>query len=266
MSIRFEGKVAVVTGGASGIGKGIATRLRDAGATVVISDIDETSLQKTAAELGVTGIRADVTSAADVQALADEVVSRFGTADIVINNAGVGPVGPISDLSLADWKWLLDVNLWGVIHGVHSFLPILLGNPDGGHIVNTASMAGLDPNIGFGAYTASKAAVIGLTEVLAKESAQDGGKITAGILFPGPVRSNIKASLSHRPEGQDGGLIDVDAESDGFMSTLRWMDPLEVGDLVVEAISDGRPYIITHPELWPAVAERFSKIEAAFGR
>lgn len=266
MSADLTGKVAVVTGGASGIGRGIATRLRDAGATVVISDIDAGALERTAQELGVTGIRTDVADAADVEALAQEVVRRHGTAHIVVNNAGVGPMGRIADLTLDDWDWLLGINLRGVIHGVHSFLPVLRANPDGGHIINVASMAGLDPHAGFGAYVTSKAGVIGLTEVLAQECAEDGGAVTASVLLPGTVRSNIKDSLTHRPAGQSGGLYGVDATQDGFMSTLRWMDPLEVGDLILDAIGDGRLYIVTHPELWPSVEERFARIRAAFGR
>jgi NAD(P)-dependent dehydrogenase (short-subunit alcohol dehydrogenase family) len=107
---------------------------------------------------------------------------------------------------------------------------------------------------------------VGLTESLAKECAEEGGLVRASVLCPGPVTSNIKDSLRHRPAGETGGLFDVDAAQDGFMASLRWMDPLEVGNLVVDAIDDGRLYVITHPELWPVVDGRFAGIRAAFGR
>src|SRR5918998_4006482 len=152
----LEGKVAVVTGGASGIGKGIATALRDEGAQVVIADIEQGALDATAEELGVTGIRTDVSKAESVEALATEVVERFGTAHVIVNNAGIGPIGNVADLTLDDWRWIVDVNLWGVIHGVHHFLPILKANEDGGHIVNTSSVAGLVPSPGLGSYVLTK--------------------------------------------------------------------------------------------------------------
>lgn len=265
MTQDLNGKVAVVTGGASGIGRGIATRLRDAGATVVISDIDAGLLATVAAELGVTGIPADVSKAEDVQRLADVTVAQFDRVDIVCNNAGVGSMGRIAKLSLADWKWMLDINLWGVIHGIHSFLPVLQAN-GGGHIINTASMAAVDPHPNMGAYTASKMAVLGLTESLAKECAEEGGAVKASVLMPGPVTSNIKESLRHRPGGESGGFFDVDASEDGFLSTLRWMDPLDVGDLIVNAIGTAQLYIITHPELWKPIGDRFDAIAAEFGQ
>ncbi|MSW96955.1 MAG: SDR family NAD(P)-dependent oxidoreductase, partial [Actinobacteria bacterium] len=136
----LTGKVAVVTGGSSGIGKGIAQRLKEAGATVVIASMNEARIAATAAELGVTGIQVDVTSAASVQALADSVIERFGKVDVIVNNAGVGSMGRVADLSLDDWKWMLDINLWGVIYGIHSFLPLLTANPDGGHVINVGSI------------------------------------------------------------------------------------------------------------------------------
>ena len=156
----LAGRVAVVTGGASGIGKAMAARFAAAGMHVVIADVEEGPLGATADELGVVAVRTDVSDAASVQALADEVVARFGTAHVLCNNAGVGGGGRISTLTLNDWKWVLDVNLWGVVHGLHSFLPLLLANDEGGHVVNTASMAGLSAWPGIGPYNASKYAVV----------------------------------------------------------------------------------------------------------
>ena len=264
----LEGKVAVVTGGASGIGKGIAQALGNEGAQVVIADIEEGALQATADELGATGIQTDVSRAESVGALATEVVERFGTAHIVVNNAGIGPMGRLAELTLDDWKWIVGVNLWGVIHGVHHFLPILKRNEDGGHIVNTASMAGLVPSPGLGSYVLTKYGVVGLTETLALELAEDGSKVGATVLCPGTIHTNIAASSRNRPEGNSGGLKDVDISQEGAevdMSGLRWMIPIEVGTIVVDAIKRGDLYAITHPEWWGMVEQRFQGIAAAFG-
>lgn len=262
----LDGRVAVITGGASGIGRGIAQHFRDEGVQVVISDVDEAALQATADELGVHGIAADVTDPAQVQALADGAVALHGAVDIVINNAGVGPMARIADLSLADWRWMIDVNLFGVINGVHAFLPLLRANPRGGYLVNTASMAGLTSvgAINMGAYVAGKMGVVGLTEILAQEAVADGLRVGVSVLCPGPVRSQINSSLRHRPEGQAGALLDVDATAEGPLAALRWMDPLDVGALVADGIRDGRLYLLTHPELWPNVGERLSAIARAF--
>jgi NAD(P)-dependent dehydrogenase (short-subunit alcohol dehydrogenase family) len=163
----LQGKVAVVTGGASGIGKGIASQLIASGMRVVIADIEQDALRRTASELGATAIVTDVSDAGSVHALADAVVAELGTVHVVCNNAGVGPLAPIAELTMADWDWVLGVNLYGVIHGVQAFLPILAANPDGGHIVNTASMAGLVAPPRMAAYCVSKFGVVALTEVLA---------------------------------------------------------------------------------------------------
>lgn len=266
MTEQLSGKVAVVTGGASGIGKGVAARLKDAGATVVISDIDAEALAHVCAELNVSGITTDVSDAEQVQALAGHVIAEHGHVDILVNNAGVGSMGRIANLTLQDWKWMFDINLWGVIHGINAFLPLLRANPDGGHVINTSSMSGLDSNANMGAYTASKMAVVGLTEVLAKECAEEGGKVKVSVLCPGPVYSNIKDSLRHRKPSEKSGFFDIDGTKDGFLSQLRWMDPLDVGDLVVDSLHTGQLYIITHPELWPPVQARFAEIQQAFGK
>lgn len=260
----LTGKVAVVTGGASGIGRGIAAHLVSEGMRVVLSDIDPETLTTTADELGVDGVVADVTDAAQVQDLAREVVDRHRAVHLVVNNAGVGSMGRIAELTPDDWRWMTDVNLFGVIYGVNAFLPLLRDNGEGGHIVNTASMSGLTANPGMGAYTASKFAVVGLTEVLAAEMAAEGVNVGASVLCPGPVRSNIKDSLRTRPAGQRGGLFDVDASAEGPLAQMRWMDPLECGVLVADAVRNGDLYVITHPELWPQVADRHAAIEAAF--
>ena len=181
----LAGKVAVVTGGASGIGKGIAARLAAEGARVIIADIQRDALEATAAELGVDGIPADVSDSDSVESLARTAVEKYGTVHVVCNNAGIGPLAPVKDLTLDDWRWMLGVNLWGVIHGVHTFLPILSGNPDGGHIVNTASMAGLVAHARLGAYSTAKFGVVALTEALAEELAADGSRVGRVGAVPG---------------------------------------------------------------------------------
>ena len=260
----LTGKVAVVTGGSSGIGKGIAQRLKEAGATVVIASLDASRISATAAELGVTGIQVDVTSAASVQALADSVMERFGKVDVIVNNAGVGSMGRIADLSIDDWKWMLDINLWGVIYGIHSFLPLLNANPDGGHVINVGSIASFVADARMATYSASKMAVAAISEALYTECAEDGGKIKVTCVCPGPVKSDIKNSLRNRPAESPLGMVDVDGEKEGFMSKLRWMDPLDVGDQVVDVVGKDQLYVITHPEIWPPIEARFAAIDQAF--
>jgi NAD(P)-dependent dehydrogenase (short-subunit alcohol dehydrogenase family) len=263
----IEGAVAVVTGGASGIGRGIAEVLAERCARVVIADIEKAAIDRATAELGVVGARVDVADPASVAALADEVMRRYGRVDIVVNNAGVGPVGPISDLTLADWDWVLDVNLRGVIHGVHTFLPLLRANAEGGHLVNTASMAAFAPLANLGAYAASKAAVAALSEVLAAELADEGSRVHVTLLTPGSVNTGISRSLRNRPAAPAGGLQEADFAADPEKAaTLVWRTPLEVGRVVARAIENDDFYAITHPNLLPRVEDRHAGIRAAFER
>jgi NAD(P)-dependent dehydrogenase (short-subunit alcohol dehydrogenase family) len=260
----LSGKIAVVTGGASGIGKGIATRLVAEGAQVVIADIQADALAATAAELGVVGLPVDVSSAASVDSLAAEVVDRFGTVHVICNNAGIGPLAPIKDLTLDDWQWMIGVNLWGVIHGVTTFLPILSANRDGGHIVNTASMAGLVANARLGAYATAKFGVVALTEVLAEELAADGSRVGVSVLCPGTVHTNIGTSSRNRPADLgDAGFKDVDIELEDN-PRYRWIYPDEAGAVVVRAIKRGDLYALTHPDWYPLVALRHETIAEAF--
>ena len=260
----LRGKVALVTGGASGIGKGIAGQLIAEGMRVVIADIERDALEKTAAELGATGIPVDVSEADSVGWLAERVVAEFGTVHVVCNNAGVGPMSPVADLTTADWNWIIGVNLYGVIHGVQTFLPILQANPDGGHIVNTASMAGLVAPPRMAAYCVTKFGVVALTEVLAAELAADGSRVGATVLCPGTVRTNIHASSRNRPQNlAGGGLADVDISGDDN-PFFRWISPAEAGSVVVRAIKAGDLYAFTHPEWYAMVEPRHQAIAAAF--
>ena len=260
----FRGKTAVVTGGASGMGKGIAQCLIAEGMRVFIADIEEQALVRTAAEIGATGIGADVSDFASIQDLARRVCDDAGTVHVVCNNAGVGPVGRVRDMSIADWRWVLGVNLWGVIHGVQAFLPILRSNADGGYIVNTASIGGLVTMPGLGAYAVSKYGVVALSETLAQELAEEGSRIGVTVLCPGPTHTNIKSSTRNRPCALpgDGGLVDIDFEKTDFGAAARWLEPQDVGRVVVEAMRAGALYAYTHPEQLSAVAARFAAIMA----
>jgi NAD(P)-dependent dehydrogenase (short-subunit alcohol dehydrogenase family) len=262
----IDGSVAVVTGGASGIGRGIAEQLISEGATVVIADIDAAAVAQTAKEIGAVGVQVDVSDAVAVEALAQEAMRLHGRVDIVVNNAGVGPEGRFERLTLADWQWIMGVNFFGVVNGVQAFLPLLKLNATGGHIVNTASMSVFFDFPGLGAYTASKQAVVGLSRVLAAELAQDESQIHVSVLPPGPVRTNIANSLRHRTDGQTGGLADVDLQQNDGADDLRWIDPIDAGKIVTRAIRNNDFWALTHPEWWPMVDERNKADQAAFAK
>ena len=260
----LRGKVAAVTGGASGIGMGIARQLIAEGMQVVIGDIEAGPLRKAADDLGAVGILTDVSDLDSVRALARSATERFGTVHVVCNNAGVGPLAAIADLTMADWHWIIGVNLYGVIHGVQTFLPVLQANEDGGHIVNTASMAGLVAPPRLGAYSVTKFGVVALTEVLAAELAQTGSKVGVSVLCPGVVRTNIGTSSRNRPAHlAGGGLKDVDiAREDNPL--YRWISPQEAGGAAVRAIKRGDLYALTHPDWYPMVEQRHQALAAAF--
>jgi NAD(P)-dependent dehydrogenase (short-subunit alcohol dehydrogenase family) len=260
----LAGKVAVVTGGASGIGRGIATQLVAEGAQVVIADIQRDAMEATAAEIGAAGVQTDVSDPASVDALARAVLDRYGAVHVVCNNAGIGPLAPVADLTLDDWRWMLGVNLWGVIHGVTTFLPVLKQNREGGHIVNTASMAGLVAGPRLGAYAAAKYGVVGLSEVLAAELAADNARVGVSVLCPGTVHTNIGTSSRNRPADlPDAGFKDVDIELEDN-PRYRWIYPEDAGAVAVRAIKRGDLYALTHPDWYPLVAERHEAIAAAF--
>ncbi len=259
----LQGKVAVVTGAAAGMGRGIAEQMLAAGMKVVIADIEGDLLAQTAAELGVEGIRTDVTCFDDVAALAARTIELHGAVHVICNNAGVGPVAPIAKMTLEDWRWVLDVNLWGVIHGVKVFLPLLKRNRGGGNIINTASQSGLLPGPLFGAYTVSKYGVVGLTEVLAQELAMEGSPVRAGVLLPGPTKTRISTSTRNR-DAHGGALVDLDLEDTNiFPGGIPWKSPAQIGDIVLEGIQSGELYLFTHPEASDLIWQRFDAIRKA---
>jgi NAD(P)-dependent dehydrogenase (short-subunit alcohol dehydrogenase family) len=259
----LAGKIAVVTGGASGIGRSIARQLIAQGMQVIIADIEQAPLDRTAAELGALGLRTDVSSFDSVQALADEVKRRFGACHLFCNNAGVASTANLADMALSDWTWLLGVNLWGTIHGVKAFLPLLQANADGGHLVNTASVAGLHVTAGLGAYTVSKFAVLALSETLASELQAKHSRVGVTVLCPGPVSTNLGSSQRNRLALGTGAFVDRDLEAAEEGGGVRWISPDTVADILLQAIQRGDLYAFTHPEWAGIVRDRHRRIEAA---
>jgi NAD(P)-dependent dehydrogenase (short-subunit alcohol dehydrogenase family) len=262
----IAGGVAVVTGGASGIGRGIAEQLLAEGAQVVIADIEPGALERTAAEIGAHPVVTDVTDPAAVGALAEETLRQFGAVTIVVNNAGVGPMARIRDLTLQDWRWMVDVNLFGVIHGIRTFLPILSDGGRPGHFVNTGSMASFLALPGQAAYGVTKFGIAALTDALSQELAEDAPHVHATLLAPGTVHTNIKESLRNRRDGApSAALYDVDI-STGEAAALRWMQPIEVGRVVTRAIRNNDRFALTHPDWWPMVEEGQHRLRDAFAK
>jgi NAD(P)-dependent dehydrogenase (short-subunit alcohol dehydrogenase family) len=264
---QLAGRIAVVTGGASGVGKAIARRLIAERMTVVIADIERGALQKAAAEIGALGICTDVASFDSVQALADEVQGRFGAVHLLCNNAGVASTARLADMSLSDWTWLLGVNLWGVIHGIKAFLPLLQANAEGGYLVNTASMAGFHVTPDLGGYTVSKFAVVALSETLALELTADGSNVGITVLCPGPVSTRLGSSQRNRPSALAGGaFVDRDLKATDEGGGMRWLDGDAVADVLLHAVRRGDLYAFTHPEWAPIVRARHEQIADAFAR
>ena len=249
----LHGKVAVITGGASGIGCALARRFASEGARVVIGDVEAPALERAVSELRgaggeVEGVVTDVTDPAQVQALADAAVARFGGVDVFCNNAGVGGGGLSWEIPLSTWEWVIGVNLWGVIHGVRAFVPLLVQRPEA-HIVNTASVAGLVAAPFMGPYNASKHAVVAISETLHHELAMAAPHVKVSVLCPGWVNTNIAESARNRPEHlQDGVAPDPEAAGllRGFLE--KGMPPDDVAAKVRDAMREQRFWILTHDE------------------
>ncbi|MEI7992834.1 MAG: SDR family NAD(P)-dependent oxidoreductase [Actinomycetota bacterium] len=268
----LQGRVAVITGGASGIGLATAKGLSERGASLVLADIEKGPLDAAAAELGALGVVCDVSSKASVDALADATFSRFGRADIVFNNAGVAVGGPTVEMTHADWEWLMAVNMWGPIHGVEAFLPRMVEaakanpGPARGHLLFTSSFAGLTPNVGLGPYCVTKYGVVALAEVLHKELRNDG--IAVSVLCPMRVATNIGKSERNRPE-EFGGPDDVSHavldQNEANEELAGRVLPVEfVADQVLASLFTDRLYIVPHDEARKAVRRRFERIDKAF--
>lgn len=261
--MRLEaGQVAVVTGAASGIGRAMANSFAARGLTVVLGDVEAAALERAVAELtasGATarGVRVDVRLPEQLDALADRVLGEFGRTDVLCNNAGVITARrPIWEHTADDWRWIVDVNLLGVAYGIRAFVPAMVA-AGRGHVVNTASMAGLTtiPGGGNGAYSASKHAVVGLSETLRLELATAAPDVGVTVLCPGPVPSRIHDAARNRPAGPNAPAAPPPAGTD-FGLVLHRVPAHEVGEQVATAIEERHDYVLTHADLLPLVRER----------
>jgi NAD(P)-dependent dehydrogenase (short-subunit alcohol dehydrogenase family) len=267
----LKGKTAYVSGAASGIGFGIASALAQAGANIALTDIRADALTEARDRLHNLGVHveafvSDVSDAARLEATARAIDAAFGPIHIVCNNAGVSMLGePLENIALSDWNWVIDVNIKGVINGIHTFVPRLRQQGEGGHIVNTASIAGLqvNPNFRTGAYAMTKYAVVALSEALEQELSDT--DIGVSVLCPAAVDTGIHLSARARPERLGGPFV---RSADHFMGDLirEGLRPEQVGARVVQAIRDNEFYILTHssPREW--VERRFARIMQAFDR
>ncbi len=266
----LKGKVAVVTGGAGGLGRAMAMHFAREGMHVALADIDQASLDVTAAELralGVEaiGIRTDVSKAPEVDALAARVVAELGGVHVVCNNAGISPLGAAWENTLADWEWMLGVNLWGVIHGVRAFTPLLLAQ-DEGHIVNTASVAGLINPPGSAMYNVTKHAVVALTETLFHDLAGRKSKVGCSVLCPAYVPTGIADSERSRPAALANPGATKSAEQQAREDMLKKavrsgrLSADDIGAAVLAAVKEERFYILTHPRIKGAIQARMEDI------
>jgi NAD(P)-dependent dehydrogenase (short-subunit alcohol dehydrogenase family) len=265
-----EGKVAVVTGAASGIGLGMARAFSAAGMRVVLADIEQDALDRAVAELRdggheALGVRTDVSDLADVEALATATLEAYEGVHVLCNNAGVGCANPVGQTSLADWEWTLAVDLWGPIYGVKTFLPIMERQGEG-HLNSTASMAGLIAGASLGAYNVAKHGVVALMASLERDLRLAGSPVRASVLCPGPIDTNIVRSDRNRPAESAAQHVPT-VQGDKFWKMLtdslaHGMDPDEVGRMVLEAVRNDEFWVLTHPGMARYVQ---SQVEAMVG-
>ena len=263
-------KIAVVTGGASGLGRSMALAFAREGMRVAIADVDAAGLERVTGEFHALGLKAlaihtDVTSAEDVDALAERVVAELGGVHLVCNNAGVALMAPVWETTVADWQWTLGVNLWGVIHGLRAFVPRLLAQ-DEGHIVNTASVAGLISPPGSGAYSATKHAVVALSETLYHDLREHGSSVGVSVVCPAYVPTGIADSERSRPRE----LANPPREQSPLLRAKQAMlrkavqsgkiSADQVAQMVVSAVKANRFYVVTHPRIKTAIEDRMRDI------
>lgn len=266
----LRGKVAVITGGASGIGFATARMLASRGVNLVLADIEQSALSKAVAALApsgtkVEGVLCDVGDFASVQNLADAAFSKMGAVHIVFNNAGIAVGGPIAEMKHSDWEWTIRVDLWGPIHGVEAFLPRMIAQKQGGHMLFTASFAGLVPNEGLGPYCVAKYGVVALAEVLAREMRPH--NIGVSVLCPMRVATNIGNSERNRPAELGGPAaspaVQNQDESNRNLAG-RVLDVDDVAAQVIKAIVANRLYILPHEESRKSIRRRFERIDRTF--
>ena len=268
----ISGKAAFITGGASGLGLAMAQSLAGAGMKVAIADVQEDALASaheafTESNAEVITLKVDVTDRQALEAAADEAEAAFGRIHVVCNNAGVAASGNIKDHSFQDWDWLMGVNLEGVINGIQVFTNRILSHGEGGHIVNTASMAGLLPIAALSIYNTTKFAVVGLSEAIAQDLAEF--NVGVSVLCPGFVNTNIYTSERNRPStfgGEEASSFNLPENSSQGVSFDGMIEPSMVGDMVLHAIQTNELYIFSHPEFQEHVTERHQAMLTAFER
>jgi len=271
----FKGKVAVITGAASGIGFGLAERCAQEGMKVVLAGINESTLKKAEKDIKKTGattlvVKTDVSKAGDVEALAKKTLDAFGAVHLLFNNAGVSAGSTIWGSTLADWEWVLGVNLWGVIYGVHFFVPIMLKQGTECHIVNTSSGNGLTSMTNMGPYSVTKHGVVTLSETLYRELEQGGHNVGVSVLCPGIINTKILECARNRPkelQNKPGEGMDMtDPKVQEMMQTFKqiWangMAPAKVADIVFNAIREKKFYILANMEAaMPMIQARMEDI------
>lgn len=266
----FENKVAVVTGAASGIGNALAQKCLDEGMNVVLADIEEAALERAAEAFAAQGkntvlpVKTDVSILEEIEALAEKTISEFGAVHLLFNNAGVGGATSVLESSQADWEWVMGVNLWSVIHGLRVFGPIMVAQDTEGHIVNTASMAGLIH--GGGAYGVTKHGVVALSESAHFELEQKGSKVKVSVLCPGFVQTNIIDSDRNRQErySHSDALEPTEEQQARFDMVTEMinqgMPPAELAEIVFDHIRRERLYILTHNNFNQIVENRTKAI------
>jgi NAD(P)-dependent dehydrogenase (short-subunit alcohol dehydrogenase family) len=268
----LAGKTAFVTGGAAGIGLAMARAFAQSGMKVMLADIEQNALSAAVEDLrkispDIRATACDVADAASVERAAQATFAAFGHVHVVCNNAGVAAGGGIDHISLDNWRWVIDVNLMGVLHGIRSFLPHIRAHGEGGHIVNTASMAGMQGGLGFSPYGASKFAVVSMSEGLNMQLKPHG--IGVSVLCPSYVRTGIGNSGRNRPE-RYGATLPLDPASPAAAMVAEiaknlqaGLDPADVAARVLAAVREDRLYVFTHPGMRAEVEDRFAAILAA---
>lgn len=270
----FGGKVAVVTGAASGIGRAMAERFAAEGMKVVLADVEEGALARAETEMKAGGatvlaVRTDVSRAEDVEALARRTVDAFGAVHVLCNNAGVSPVmAPSWELTEADWRWVLGVNLWGVLHGIRAFVPIMLKQDSEGHVVNTASLAGLVAGgPWWSTYGVAKHGVVNLSESLHRELAAVGSRVKVSVLCPAWVKTRLMDADRNRPASlrNEPGSGAPPPQAALMEQAVRQFvgggtDPSEIAGMVVDAIRNEKFYILPHPEWKEQIQTRMEDI------
>jgi NAD(P)-dependent dehydrogenase (short-subunit alcohol dehydrogenase family) len=271
----LAGKTAFVTGGASGIGLALGAAFAQAGMKVMLADIEAGALAEAVRSLrdfgpNVRSVACDVADPISVERAANAAYEAFGNVHVICNNAGVAAAGGIDNISLDNWRWVLDVNLMGVLHGIRTFLPHIRAHGEGGHIVNTASMAGMNSGLGFSPYVASKFAVVGMSEGLATQLKPFG--IGVSVLCPSFVRTRIGESGRNRPQRYGATQTPDPASPAGLLLAQlterlqSGLDPSDVAARVVAAIRQEELYVFTHPEMRAEVEDRFGAILAAMDK